>query len=214
MAKTKPVNFKLADALFYTPKFLQENFTEAELRKEYTRLRDIAQKRLKRLAASEFHDSEFYRQWSNRFPKLADARSKRAVAIGLSDLEIFLNKREGSVSGMREARKKHISALHEHGYDFVNEENFDDFTDFMEYARASNYGGMLDSDEVVEMYNEGLQKGDSLEDIRDTFDNYQKAKAKHTKRSRAGERKARSKVMKKELEKTRKIRKRINRANR
>ena len=46
----------------YYPMALQEGHTEKELRKEYAKLRSVAQKSLKRLGESRYRDSETYRQ--------------------------------------------------------------------------------------------------------------------------------------------------------
>ena len=69
------------------------------LRKEYTRLRDISQKRLKRLAASEFSDSEAYKYNVDRFKKIKDIKSDAELRILLSDLSRFVNAESSTIKG-------------------------------------------------------------------------------------------------------------------
>lgn len=117
--------------------------SEKELRREYTRLRDIARKRLQRLESSEFVDtSETYKQNKKGFKTIKQLINdtgnikKTQFARELSKLARFLSSPTSTVSGIRKQRKKALQTLEEHGYTFVNEENFDRFTKAMEEFRT------------------------------------------------------------------------------
>ena len=63
------------DVNWYTPSELKVKLEaggdlEKHVRKEYTRLRDISQKRLKRLAAAGYTDTEVYQRNVKHYPKL------------------------------------------------------------------------------------------------------------------------------------------------
>lgn len=91
----------------YTPYALHE-WPESELRKEYTRLRDIAVKRLKRTGQDqELQQTQEYKYYSKRMPKLRDLVDRIEIEDFLSDLAIFVNNPEiSTVGGVRERIKR------------------------------------------------------------------------------------------------------------
>lgn len=91
----------------YTPYALHE-WPERELRKEYTRLRDIAVKRLKRMGQDqELQQTQEYKYYSKRMPKLRDLVDRIEIEDFLADLAIFVNNPEiSTVGGVRERIKR------------------------------------------------------------------------------------------------------------
>lgn len=90
----------------YTPYALHE-WPESELRKEYTRLRDIAVKRLKRMGQDqELQQTQEYKYYSKRMPKLRDLVDRIEIEDFLADLAIFVNNPEISTVGGVRARIK------------------------------------------------------------------------------------------------------------
>lgn len=83
---------------FYIPYQLKD-IDPGELRKEYTRLRDIAQKRIKRLADSPFKDSDAYRYNVDRFKKIKDIKSESELRLLLADLSRFVNTESSTIKG-------------------------------------------------------------------------------------------------------------------
>lgn len=158
----------------YQPAALM-NMDEKQLRKEYTRLRDIAQKRLKRIAASEFSQSDVAKYNAGRYKPLREIESKSELTKLLSDLVRFTTARRGSVAGLRSTRDKAIETLHEHGYDFVNKRNYQQFAEFMEWARASKNAGQYDSDRVAELFRDAQRWQISPEELQNNFDFYASA---------------------------------------
>ena len=120
----------------YYPMSLQEGHTEKELRKEYAKLRSVAQKSLKRMGESRYRDSETYRQNKNAFPTTGSIKSKRELARALTDVTRFLSSKSHSVSGLNEIREKQVSTWQDqYGYDFVTFNNFDQWVDFLEWYK-------------------------------------------------------------------------------
>lgn len=111
--------------------------TEKQLRSEYTRLRDRAQKQLKRLAASEYGVPEKWAAEAARggFWKLGQLRDVREIAFAMSSLQEFINAPTASVSGRTKIAKETISTLHEHGYTGINKKNLAQFGRFMDKMR-------------------------------------------------------------------------------
>lgn len=119
----------------YLPTAL-EQLGEKELRKEYSRLRDIAQKRLQRLSEGGYETSVAYRMNRDRYKKLRDIRSTGELVERLSDLSRFIEARSSSVTGQKGIERDRLASLKESGYDFVNRQNLREFGEFMNYMKS------------------------------------------------------------------------------
>lgn len=175
------------------------------VRKEYTRLRDIAQKRLKRFEAAGLTNTQAYRKNVKHYPLLKDIKSDYELAGRLSDLERFISAKAGSVSGQRAIRKKSIATLHDNDYTFVNEENFDDFTDFMESYRDQLYDMEYDSGDAADLFGVVVKQKIDPEKVKKDFDfwleNIDKAKGMRTDKKTIGDYAAVKNKLQKRLEK-------------
>ena len=135
----------------YNPQALQ-SFSESQLRSEYTRLRDIARKRIQRLSADpDYWDSKTARyNTMERYKRLSEMRSESELRRALSDIAHFVNARTGTVRGLREADRERVKTLNENGYTFVTMDNLRDWGDFMQWLKAhyphkpSETGDVLD----------------------------------------------------------------------
>lgn len=81
----------------------------ATLRSEYTRMRDVAQKRIKRLAKT-FPESKAYQQNKAGFAKLRDLDAKN-LAKAFSQLAKFVKASTSTVTGQRKAQEKTTATL-------------------------------------------------------------------------------------------------------
>ena len=144
----------------YYPDILQTNYTERELRQEYTRLRDIAQKRVKRLAESEFNESSTYNKWKEGFPKLKDLKTRSDIAHGLSELASFISSPYSSVSGQREVKRSQAQTLEKHypGLD-LSGNKFDRFTRVMNAQVQNNIEKVFGSNRAVMLFKVLESKG-------------------------------------------------------
>ena len=146
----------------------------ATARREYQRLRRVAEKRLARLGASEFADSEVYRRNVGGFTPLSKVSSNRELGALLYQVRNFLDARRSSVTGQRAIITEQLETLHEHGYTFVNKSNLKAFGEFMEAARAAAGGTLYASDRVAEMYDAAERKGIPPEQLMENFDFWRK----------------------------------------
>lgn len=119
----------------YDPQSLKSK-SEAELRKEYSRLRSIARKRLERLATSEYNETAAYRLNRFKFKVLAEIKNENELINRLSAVADFLNARGSTVSGQRAMEEERLKKLHKHGYTFVNKSNLRAFGEFMQFLKA------------------------------------------------------------------------------
>lgn len=168
----------------YTPTGLQGVPTQ-EINKEYSRLRDIAMKRMTRLEKSvnseEFGDMKQARNFLNyyapRFKKLKDIKSPKQLRRALSDLRYYLDSPYGSVAGYKDVRRKQIQTLHEHGLTWINTKNIAEFQDFMEWIKGDALRAMLYSPEDALFYKEQKKKGLSGDEIKEEYLSWKKEQA-------------------------------------
>lgn len=91
----------------YTP-YALHGWDEKELRREYTRLRDIAVKRLKRIQKDpSVRDEPDISYWARKVPKLSEMVDRLEIEDALAELAIFVaNPEISTVGGIKERREK------------------------------------------------------------------------------------------------------------
>lgn len=151
MAKFKP-SAKLGFGAFehYNPQYLINNYTRSEIRKEYSRLRAIAVKRLSRLSKAGFGESSAYKYNATNTKKLSEL-TEGQVPSALSQLARFIHNPLSTVTGQYELRAQKIKKLRSYDYD-VTEENFQNFTDFMELLSEQATDLQYDSEALVNLW--------------------------------------------------------------
>lgn len=165
-----------------TPLEILNTMTEKEMRKEYSRLRKVANGRLKTLSNSEIGmRSNTWKFYMNEFPS-GRGKSRAEIAHRLSSAYYFLSLKSSSVTGLREMRDDFIESMHEQGYTWVNKENYFDFIDFMETVKAYYDVVSYDSDRAVDVFDVMTEAGFSTDDLKNDFDwwleNYRKIRSK------------------------------------
>lgn len=144
----------------YYPDILVNTRSERELRQEYTRLRDIGQKRIKRLMASDYAGSQTANKWRKGIPKLSSMRSTSDIAHALSDLASFIASPYSSITGQKTMRANQRATLERHfpGLDLAGKK-FDLFTKFMNSQVSNNLEKLFGSDRAVILYRTIQSKG-------------------------------------------------------
>lgn len=137
----------------YTPAGI-DTLTPQEIRAEYSRLRAIAQKRIKRLQAAGFRTP-------NVNLPFVKGLTPGQLANALADVAIFIRARGSTVSGRREEIAQRENTLRQH-YPEIDWDDID-MDDFFEYMEAYNdrYGNKIiyPSDEAVTLYAVAKGKG-------------------------------------------------------
>ena len=165
-----------------TPLEILDTMTEKEMRKEYSRLRKVANGRLRTLENSEWgKHSVTWRDYVGEFPA-GRGRSKAEIAHRLSTAYYFLSLKTSTVSGIREIRDKFLETMHDEGYTWVNKDNYYDFIEFMDTVKSYYDTVTYDSDRAVDVFDVMTDAGFSADDLKDDFDwwfeNYRKIKSK------------------------------------
>lgn len=132
---------------------LSGTISQSTIRAEYTRLRDIAQKRIKRLGESEWRDTEIFRKYREGFPKLSEIPNSTNLSYKLAELSRFVSTKTTTVTGLKQQRARTLETLHKHGYSYVNIKNYKQFGAFMDqYREKTQSKKQRPSDELVELY--------------------------------------------------------------
>ena len=147
--------------------FQINKMSEAAIRKEYRRLRTIANKRAEHLAARGIGGKTAQKQ----FPLLSSL-GKTDVAGALADVSHYLRDPRHTVRGELAFRKTVLQSLKENGIDYVNESNFYQYTEYMDQLREEYGNKLLDSSAANDVFNEGIRLRIDPELLRENFDYY------------------------------------------
>lgn len=165
------------DMSWYVPANLRSgNIPASEIRKEYSRLRDIAQKRLARMASTKWADTQTFKQNYGFYPKLKDIkkgdgdRISSDLAYKLSALARFVSSETSTITGNERIEKRNLETLHEHGFDFVNKDNYIAFGKFMEEYRQQRQDRIYDSGDAAETYAQTERMGLDPEKVAQDFE--------------------------------------------
>lgn len=168
----RPVKYKLKSTHgAYTPYGLR-NVSRTELKKEYTRLRNIANKRIARVESSEFAFPTELARYKDRFQTSFKDLTDSQLRQRLSELQRFLDSKRSTVTGLRESVTKSIQTLNDFGLTNINEKNLDLFGQFMETVRERNADKIFGSDAAAEFFNENNDRGLSVSDLAKSFARY------------------------------------------
>lgn len=141
-------------------------WTPQMIRREYSRLRDIAQKRLKRLAEAE-PESYAYRHNVGQYAP-ARGQTTEELAAKLPELARFIAAKTGTVRGIREQRIKAAETLQSHGYN-VSREQMRAFGKWMEQWRTSKEAHSVGSPEIVELFTFAEENEVDKDKIRENY---------------------------------------------
>lgn len=127
----------------------------ATMRAEYTRMRDVAQKRLKRLEKA-FPESKAVQSHPQGFPKLKSL-DPRDFPKAFAELAKFVRAKGSTVTGQRQIKEKTIKTWQDQGLN-LNQKNYDKVIKILEEMRRRKiiYG----SDKAVELADSMLDLDD------------------------------------------------------
>ena len=127
----------------------------ATMRAEYTRMRDVAQKRIKRLG-KQFPESKAYQSHKQGFAKLKDL-DPRDFPKAFAELAKFVKAKGSTVTGQKQIKEKTIKTWQDQGLN-LNSKNYDKTIKILEEMRKQKivYG----SDKAVELADSMLDLDD------------------------------------------------------
>ena len=147
--------------------------TLRDLSKEYIRLRGIAVKSGQRLEAAGYKPGDAF-----SFPTLTELKAgdaevdPRVLSKELARLAKYISNPGRTVSGKKKQKAKAIETLHDSGYDFIDDDNFESFSEFMEFVRDKYGKRTITSDEVIMLFELTQKAGISKNELKAHFDDY------------------------------------------
>lgn len=169
MAKRKQATLKYA-WYEYTPEALQSgSLSEKEIRDEYRRLRNIANKRIERLKRAGYTDTQAYLRNAGAY-KSPSSYTMAELQYKLYQISKFVSAKSSTVSGMRLIEKQMLEKLHEKDLGRIT--NLQEFGDFMDWARAKYKYSEFDSERAAEVYNEAKRRKIDIEEIKKDYELY------------------------------------------
>ena len=169
MAKRKQATLKYA-WYEYTPEALQSgSLSEKEIRDEYRRLRNIANKRIERLEKAGYEQTQTYLRNVGAY-KSPSNYTVPELQYKLYQISKFVAAKSSTVSGMRLIEKEAIETLQEKGLGRIN--NLQEFGDFMSWARTEYKSSEFDSERAAEIFNEAKRRNISIEEIKKDYELY------------------------------------------
>lgn len=139
------------------------------MKAEYTRMRDIAQKRIKRMAESEWTWTKTYKEHAQGFMKISEI-DPRDFAEAFSELSKFVNAKASSVRGQEAIRKKTTATLNSAiGEKKINKRNYKRVIKILNESR--NRKIIYDSDKIATLAETTVDLTDSqFDDILDNLE--------------------------------------------
>lgn len=145
-----------------------QGLTEAQLRKEYSRLRRNAQRRMSNLERAGFEKTNAYRLAAGRISfRPVKELTLRDLQYELYDLETFMSEETSTVRGARKESSRRIKSLQKAGYGWIQTvEDLNEFVEYMEYARSMKAERIVGSPTVAERLREWKAANKSPQEIR------------------------------------------------
>lgn len=153
----------------YNPYQLQQKPYE-EVKKEYRRLRKNVGRRMKVFEKHGYERAEVYRKFMETKP-LSKIKNATELSYNLSYLAKIQLDKLSSYKGQKEYNRKVLESLHEHGYEFVNQENIWDFVDYMEEFKDQALDELYDSKTATAIFEKVKNPGE-LEKVKNNFEYY------------------------------------------
>ena len=143
----------------YSPQQLRK-MSDAELRKEYSRLRSVANKRIERMEKAGFGSSREVSYNAGVYIPLKAVESHRELVALTSQVSKFLAAKRSTVSGQRESIRRSVATWNRKGVN-VNASNYSKFVDLLTTLK-SVYGVLYyeASVDLWEDYGEDWTQGD------------------------------------------------------
>lgn len=162
------------------PAQILNSLSEREIRSEYSRIRKIANQRLKALG-NYYPESKIYQKYNGQFITLREMDSVNEIAYRLSDMIRYLHTEVGTVTGLRKRRNEILEKLHEQGYNFVTKSNFLEFTEFMDILDTQARNMRYDSERLVDLFEITFKKKIPTDVVKRDFEYFMDNKDKISK---------------------------------
>lgn len=166
---------------FYNPRNIQYALADKDERaniiKDYSEMRKLANRRLKNFVGTEWESSKQYQMNAGKYKRVSDIKDDTELAHLLTELHGFVTSSTSTVTGLKQQRNRTIETLHERGYTFINKGNLRQFGDFMEDIRQRQLASLYDSARLADVFHMAEKKGITPGALAERFSDYEKQQA-------------------------------------
>ena len=161
---------------FYNPENL-EKLPQSQLRREYKRLRTIANNRLKEFDGTKWDTTKVYKSNKGKYDQNINEMTNRDLRYKLTEVHDFLSSGLSTVEGMEDYQNEVIFTLRSNGYRGINESNFLAFTEYMDRLELLFRDRLYDSRRAALLFSEEYKQNENgeLPDIDTIIDEFEKS---------------------------------------
>lgn len=150
-------------ASIYFP-FEINKMSASAVKSAYSNLRSIANKRLSRLESAGLGTFGSY-----RFPKVRELNEDQ-LRRELAEASRYVRDPWHTVRGARSYMNREIKSLHKQGYDWIDESNFREFTEYMDDLRDQYGSKAFDSGDAADVFSNGQKIGIDTDTLKENFE--------------------------------------------
>lgn len=147
----------------YTPDAISSMTGEA-VKEALQHLKGVANKRIGRMLAQGLGKRGMKKFGSMR------GMTEEQMRQELADVSLWLREPTHTIKGYKKQRAFTMEALREKGYDFVTEENYEDFISYMDDLRDQYSAKVFDSSAAVDVFNQTQRIGIKPETVKKNFE--------------------------------------------
>lgn len=157
-----------------TLKQIMNRYTYEELKEMYRADRKLVQDRLYKMGKTEFRHSKTYKEYYNKLPKLRNLKTKEELAAAFYDTDRLIRSGFTTINKQREQKKKVLQGLDDAQYKFINESNYWEFYEFMQWFEDNKLKQIYGSptDEELLTYLDMIQTRSDPEEMKKIFLEY------------------------------------------
>ena len=153
---------------------VMRRYSYEQLKEMYTSDRKIVQDRLYRMGKTEFRQSKVYKKYNTKLPRVRDLKTKEELAAAFITTDRLIRSGFSSLAKQRAMKKRTIQTLHDNRFDFINEGNYWDFYEFMEWYEDNKLKQVYGSptDETLKTYLDAVQTREDPDELKKVFLEY------------------------------------------
>lgn len=153
---------------------VMRRYSYEQLKEMYTSDRKIVQDRLYRLGKTEFRQSKTYQKYNTKLPRVRDLKTKEELAAAFLDTNKLILSGFTTITKQRQQKQRVLAGLHANNFDWVTEENYWDFYQFMEWYEDNKLKEVYGSptDEALKTYLDAVKTREDPDELRKVFLEY------------------------------------------
>ena len=139
----------------------------SKIRQTYSKLASQIRRKAK-ILEQRMPEAVSVQRYRGEFPKLRDLGnvSESALRRGIKEAERLLKSNELSLRANKRSQATAIQTLNERGYNYINNQNFGYFMNFLDDARARGLASIYGYQYLLDTFNRAKKRGLSDDEIR------------------------------------------------